>query len=81
MAEYEHHVTAAIAYGARQYTLITGDESFLETIGLEILLQTARIWASRMVYNQTLDCYEILAVTGPDEWHERVNNSFELYTR
>ena len=75
VAEYEHHVTAAVAYGARQYALITGDESFMETMGLEILLQTARFWASRMVYNQEQDRYEILAVTGPDEWHEPVNNN------
>lgn len=75
VAEYEHHVTAAVAYGARQYALISGDESFMDSMGLEILLQTARFWVSRMVYNVSRDRYEILNVTGPDEWHEPVNNN------
>ncbi len=75
VADYEHHVTAAVAYGAQHYAHITGDESFLDEMGLEILLQTARFWASRAKYNKEKDRYEILQVTGPDEWHEPVDNN------
>ena len=78
VADYEHHVTAAVAYGLYDYVRTTGDEALLEEFGLEVLLETARFWASRMAWNADRKRYEILQVTGPDEWHEPVNNS--VYT-
>lgn len=75
VADYEHHVTADIAYGLYNYALITGDRNFMEQMGAEILLETARFWVSRMVWNKEKERYEILQVTGPDEWHEPVDNS------
>ena len=51
---------------------------FLYSKGAEILTETARFWASRCEYNKEQDRYEINQVTGPDEWHEPVNNN--LYT-
>jgi kojibiose phosphorylase len=75
VADYEHHVTAAVAYGGQQYARVTGDEAFQREMGLEILLQTARFWVSRMQYNKEKERYEILRVTGPDEWHEPVDNN------
>lgn len=78
VAVYEHHVTAAVAYGIYHYVKITGDEEFLRSKGVEVLIETARFWASRCEYNKELDRYEIRQVTGPDEWHEPVNNN--LYT-
>lgn len=78
VAVYEHHVTAAVAYGIYNYVKITGDEDFLLTEGAEILTETARFWASRCRFVPEKDRYEILKVTGPDEWHEPVNNN--LYT-
>ena len=79
VADYEHHVTSAVAFGVRQYAMITGDRQFMREMGLEILLETARFWSSRMVWNQAQDRFEILQVTGPDEWHEPVDNS--AYTK
>lgn len=78
VAVYEHHVTAAVAYGIYNYVKITGDRCFLREKGAEILIETARFWASRCEYNRTMDRYEIRRVTGPDEWHEPVDNN--LYT-
>ena len=75
VADYEHHVTADIAYGLKHYADVTGDEAFMEDMGAEILLQTARFWASRMTWNGEKRRYEILQVTGPDEWHEPVDNN------
>ncbi len=75
VADYEHHVTAAVAYGVQHYARITGDDAFMAQMGLEIMLQTARFWASRAVWNQAEDRFEILQVTGPDEWHEPVDNN------
>lgn len=78
VAVYEHHVTAAVAYGIYNYVKITKDKEFLYGKGLEILIETARFWADRCEYNGLLDRYEIKQVTGPDEWHEPVDNN--LYT-
>lgn len=75
VADYEHHVTAAVAYGSVHYYELTGDEDFFDNEGLEILCETARFWVSRLNYNKEKDCYEIHKVTGPDEWHEPVNNN------
>lgn len=78
VAKYEHHVSAAVAYGVYNYFRATGDIQFLHQKGLEILLETARFWVSRSHYNEEDDRFEIHDVTGPDEWHEPVNNN--LYT-
>lgn len=78
VAVYEHHVTAAVAYGIYNYVKITKDQEFLMEKGAEILTETARFWASRCEYVAEKDRYEINQVTGPDEWHEPVNNN--LYT-
>lgn len=75
VADYEHHVTSDIAYGLHRYAQITGDDDFMERMGLEVLLETARFWASRMTYCPEKKRYEILRVTGPDEWHEPVDNN------
>ena len=75
VAEYEHHVTAAVAYGLMDYVRTTGDSAVMEAFGLELLLETARFWASRMSWNEDKNRYEILRVTGPDEWHEPVDNN------
>lgn len=75
VADYEHHVTADIAYGIQNYVNITQDSSFMENKGAEILLQTARFWVSRMHWKTEKQRYEIRQVTGPDEWHEPVDNN------
>ena len=75
VADYEHHVTAAVAYGLWDYVRVTGDDALMRDFGLELLLETARFWVSRMTWNETEQRYEILQVTGPDEWHEPVDNN------
>ena len=78
VADYEHHVSAAVAYGVYNYTRITGDLEFFYNKGIYILIETARFWASRCEYIEKEDRYEIRKVTGPDEWHEPVDNN--VYT-
>jgi len=71
----EHHITADIAYAAYKYYLITGDDDFMRDYGYEILIETARFWASRTVYNKKTKKYDIDHVIGPDEFHIDVKNS------
>lgn len=71
----EHHITADIAYGLWNYYYITGDVDFMLECGLEMMIGTARFWASRMYYNSKKKIYEINDIIGPDEFHENVNNN------
>jgi kojibiose phosphorylase len=43
--------------------------------GAEIVLDTARFWASRAEWNGTRGVYEISDVIGPDEYHDHVDNN------
>lgn len=70
----EQHISADIAYAVWQYWRATEDVGFLLDAGAEMLLETARFWASRA----TLEAdgqYHIRNVIGPDEYHERVDDN------
>ncbi|USH00677.1 glycoside hydrolase family 65 protein [Thermococcus argininiproducens] len=73
--EEEHHITADIAYTVDLYYKFTRDEEFMSKYGLEIILETARFWASRVELDEKRG-YVIRRVIGPDEYHEHVDNSF-----
>jgi kojibiose phosphorylase len=76
--DQEHHITADIAFSILNYFKVTKDEDFLLNYGLEMILEIARFWASRVEYNSVERRYEIYHVIGPDEFHEDVNNN--VYT-
>ena len=73
--DYEHHIVANIAYAVDNYFRATGDIQFLAKYGFEMLVETARFWASRVEHNKKRDRYEIHHAMGPDEFHEDVKNS------
>lgn len=76
----EHHITADIAWAVKLYYDATGDDEFMEKYGCELLLETARFWASRLEWNDRAKRYEICGVIGPDEYKEDVdNNAFTNY--
>ena len=70
----EHHVSADIAYAVWQYWRATGDDAFLLAAGAEILLETARFWASRAV-PEADGRRHIRHAIGPDEYHEDVDDN------
>ncbi|ADN02472.1 glycoside hydrolase family 65 protein [Spirochaeta thermophila] len=69
------HVNAAIVKAFRDYVERTGDEGVLIEGGAEVILECARFYLSYLYYRPHLERYEILDVTGPDEYHERVHNN------
>mgnify|MGYP005847468237 FL=1 len=71
----EQHITTDIVYAIRQYWAWTGDDAFMRDHGAEIVLDTARFWASRAEYNAAADRYELHNQIGPDEYHENIANS------
>jgi len=72
--EREHHISADVAYGIWQYWRATGDDEFFTDAGAEILLETARFWASRAVAERDGKRH-IRHVIGPDEYHEDVDDN------
>jgi len=73
--QMEHHLTADIAYAINKYYIATGDDKFMQDAGYEMLMETARFWASRVQYNKKKNKYEIKHVIGPDEFHVGVDNN------
>lgn len=74
-AFYAIHIVSDIAYAIKQYLEITGDIDFIANYAGEILIETARFWASRCDFNKSENYYEIKAVRGPNEYDVYVNNN------
>lgn len=72
--EREHHISADIAYAVWQYWHATGDDAFMRVAGVEILVETARFWASRAQVEPDGRAH-IRQVIGPDEYHELVDDN------
>jgi trehalose/maltose hydrolase-like predicted phosphorylase len=70
----EHHIAADVAWAACQYAEVTGDEGFLADMGAEIVVETARFWASRTTVDAA-GAHHICEVIGPDEYHEGVDDN------
>jgi kojibiose phosphorylase len=69
------HISADIAYAVYQYWRVTGDDAWFVERGAELILDTAKFWASRAEWNVQKGRYEYKNVIGPDEYHDRVNNN------
>ncbi len=72
----EIHRNGAIAYAIYNYTRFTGDDSYLNTKGLEVLVGISRFWAQRFNYSRKRNAYVMLGVTGPNEYENNVNNNW-----
>lgn len=71
----EHHITADVAYAVWHYFVVTGDVPFMLKGGLELILEAARFWASRVIYDRQRRRYGVKNVIGPDEFHENVDHN------
>lgn len=76
----QYHIDADIAYAVSQYVGATGDMEFLVREGVDILVETARLWADLGFWRQEngTASFHIHGVTGPDEYTTVVNDN--LYT-
>ncbi len=71
------HINADIAAAVERYTHATGDEQFEREVGLELLVQTARLWISLGHFTGD-GHFRIDGVTGPDEYSAVADNN--VYT-
>ncbi|GAA1584024.1 glycoside hydrolase family 65 protein [Kribbella sancticallisti] len=61
------HINADIAEAVSRYHAATGDEQFLVDYGLELLVETARLWMS-LGHHDRHGRWHLPGVTGPDEY-------------
>lgn len=69
------HISADIVYAFWKYFSLTGDISIWRDGGAEVVFECARFFLSYLYFSPDKQRYEILDVTGPDEYHERVHNN------
>ncbi|MGZ6286438.1 MAG: glycosyl hydrolase family 65 protein, partial [Ktedonobacterales bacterium] len=60
------------------YMQATDDMKFEEEVGLELLVETARLWLSLGYLNTSMDQFRIDGITGPDEYSAIADNN--VYT-
>jgi alpha,alpha-trehalose phosphorylase len=71
------HIAADIADAVRRYVQATGDEDFERDAGLELLVETARLWRS-LGHHDRRGRFHLDGVTGPDEYTAVKNDN--VYT-
>ncbi|MGL5346209.1 MAG: glycoside hydrolase family 65 protein [Peptostreptococcaceae bacterium] len=72
----EIHRNGTIVYAIHNYTNYTGDYSYIIEKGIDVIVEVARFWASRVHYNTRKGLYMIHGVTGPNEYDNNVNNNW-----
>ncbi len=70
----QYHINGDIAHAFIQYYQATGDLGYMETKGLEVLIETARLWLD--VGHWADGTFHIDCVTGPDEYTCVVNDNY-----
>ncbi len=72
----QYHINADISYALTQYVRATGDTDFLTREGIDVLVETARMWADLGFWRSEEDgTFHIHGVTGPDEYTTVVNDN------
>jgi alpha,alpha-trehalose phosphorylase len=71
------HINAAIGNAVERYLLLTDDETFAREAGVELLVETARLWRS-LGHHDPGGRFRIDGVTGPDEYSAVADNN--VYT-
>jgi alpha,alpha-trehalose phosphorylase len=71
------HIGADVANAVARYQAATDDEAFERDVGLELLVETARLWRS-LGHHDARGGFRIDGVTGPDEYSAVADNN--VYT-
>ena len=72
--KHELHIVSDVAWAAATYADWTGDRAFASGPGGELLVETARFWASR--FERAADgSAHLSGVIGPDEYHNLITDN------
>lgn len=72
----EIHRNGSIIYAIYNYTNYTGDYEYIKEKGIDVIVEVARFWASRVHLSARKGLYMIHGVTGPNEYDNNVNNNW-----
>ena len=73
--DIEIHISSDIAFALVQYWRLSGDDDFMVQRGAEVILDSAKFWASRLEWNPQTRQYHLSDVIGPDEYHDHVDDN------
>ena len=73
----QYHINADVSFALGKYVRATGDEDFLSREGVDIAVETARLWATLGFWRTSdgAESFHIHGVTGPDEYTTVVNDN------
>jgi len=75
----QYHINADVSFALGKYVRATGDNEFLYREGVDIIVETARLWATLGFWRANEDgvegVFHIHGVTGPDEYTTVVNDN------
>jgi alpha,alpha-trehalose phosphorylase len=74
----QYHIDADIAYALCKYVAASGDQEFMNREGVDLLVETARLWADLGFWRENgtgRRSFHIHGVTGPDEYTTVVNDN------
>ncbi|MDX2376883.1 glycoside hydrolase family 65 protein [Microbacterium sp. LRZ72] len=73
----QYHINADITFALAKYVRATGDLDFLYREGIDVAVETARLWATLGFWREGEDrsSFHIHGVTGPDEYTTVVNDN------
>ena len=75
----QYHINADVSFALGKYVRATGDDEFLYREGVDIAVETARLWATLGFWRYSEDgaheVFHIHGVTGPDEYTTVVNDN------
>ena len=73
----QYHINADVTYALAKYVRATGDVDFLYRDGVDIAVETARLWSSLGFWREGegTPAFHIHGVTGPDEYTTVVNDN------
>ncbi|MEI3867442.1 glycosyl hydrolase family 65 protein [Microbacterium sp. CCNWLW134] len=75
----QYHINADVCFALAKYVRATGDTDFLYREGVDIAVETARLWTTlgfwRTSNGDAIESFHIHGVTGPDEYTTVVNDN------
>jgi len=74
----QYHINADVSFALAKYVRATNDVDFLYREGIDIAVETARLWTTLGFWrtsDDSLESFHIHGVTGPDEYTTVVNDN------
>lgn len=71
----ELHISGDVAVAFQRFFEWTGDVDFYKQYAVEVIVETAKFWASRVVQGED-GKFHLLGIVGPDEYHRNADDNY-----